>query len=89
MHVFFSLRDLSRLLVLLVFDELTAIFVYLPAINGYKNQRAVYEQVNILDDQVYEWVHFFEGQVYEWGRLACTPIPHLPPSYIPHHPSRE
>ena len=36
---------------------------------GTENQRAVYELVNILDDQVYEWVLFFEGQVYEWGRF--------------------
>ena len=26
---------------------------------GTKNQRTVYELVNILDDQVYEWVRFF------------------------------
>ena len=39
---------------------------------GTKNQRAVYEYVNILDDQVYEWVRFFEGQVYEWGRFWNT-----------------
>ena len=39
---------------------------------GTKNQRAVYEKVNILDDQVYEWVRFFEGQVYEWGRFWNT-----------------
>ena len=63
-------RDLSRLLVLMVFNELTAIFVLLPAINGYKSQRAVYEWVNILDDQVYEWVCFFKGKVYEWGRFG-------------------
>ena len=37
-----------------------------------KNQRAVYEKVNILDDQVYKWVRFFEGQVYEWGRFWNT-----------------
>ena len=41
--------------------------------NGYKkNQRAVYELINILDDQVYEWVCFFKGQVYEWGRFWNT-----------------
>ena len=39
---------------------------------GTKNQRAVYKEVNILDDQVYEWVRFFEGQVYEWGRFWNT-----------------
>ena len=37
-----------------------------------KNQRAVYEWVNILDDLVYEWVCFFTGQVYEWGRFQTT-----------------
>ena len=54
--------------------------------NGLKNQRAVYEQVNILDDQVYEWVRFFEGLVYEWGRFWNTGLhtrtkitPKLPP----------
>ena len=41
--------------------------------NGYKkNQRAVYEWVNILDDQVYECVCFFKDQVYEWGRFWNT-----------------
>ena len=40
---YFSPRDFSRLLVLLVFNELTVIFVEQPAINGNKNQRAVYE----------------------------------------------
>ena len=44
----------------------------LPAINGYKSQRAVYEWVNILDEQVYEWVCFFKGQVYEWGGFRNT-----------------
>ena len=41
---------------------------------GTKSQRAVYDYVNILDDQVYvfEWVRFFEGQVYEWGRFWIT-----------------
>ena len=66
---YFSFGDFSRLLVLLVFNEKTAIFVYLPAINGYKNQRAVYEWVSISDDLVYEWVRFFKGQVYDWGRF--------------------
>ena len=33
---YFSFRYFSRLLVLLVFNEMTAIFVSLPAINGYK-----------------------------------------------------
>ena len=42
MRIFF-IRDFSRLLVLLVVNEMTVIFVELPAINGYKNQRAVYE----------------------------------------------
>ena len=37
-----------------------------------KNQREVYEWVNISDDLVYEWVRFFEGQVYDWGRFRNT-----------------
>ena len=68
---YFSFRDFSRLLVLLVFNELTAIFVYLPAIMGTKNQRAVYEWVNI-SDQLYEWVRFFKGQVYDLCRFRNT-----------------
>ena len=36
---------------------------------GAKNQRAVYEWVNISDNLVYEWVRFFKGQVYDWGRF--------------------
>ena len=55
-----------------------------------KNQRAVYELVNILDDQVYEWVCFFRymnGVGFEI--LARTPVPKLPVSYrsAPHPPS--
>ena len=69
---YFSFRDFSRLLVLFVFNEYTAIFVYLPTINGYKNQRAVYEWVIISDDLVYEWVRFFRGQVYDWIRCRNT-----------------
>ena len=79
---YFSFRDFSKLLVLLVFNELTAIFVQLQAINGTKNQRAVYEWVNISDDLVYEWVCFIKGQVYEgvgFEILARTPVPQLPP----------
>ena len=36
---YFLLRDFSRLLVLLVFNELTMIFVWQPAINGYKKSK--------------------------------------------------
>ena len=36
---YFSLRDFSRLLVLLVFNEPTVIFVWQPAINGYKKSK--------------------------------------------------
>ena len=36
---------------------------------GVKNQRTVYEWVNILINQVYEWVYFFNDQVYDWGRF--------------------
>ena len=62
---------------------------------GTKSQRAVYEYVNILDDQVYEWVRFFKGQIYEWGRFwntgshtstkitpKLTETPHPPPRYF-------
>ena len=35
----------------------------------YKNQRTVYEYVNIFFKQVYEWAIFFEDQVYDWGRF--------------------
>ena len=38
MHIFL----IQRLLVLLVFNELTAIFVKLPATNGYKNSEGQY-----------------------------------------------
>ena len=53
-----------------------------------KNQRAVYELVNILDDQVYEWVCFFRymnGVGFEI--LARTPVPKLPVSYRSAPPS--
>ena len=51
MHIFFIQRFFEAACSL-VFNEQTAIFVYLPAINGYKNQRTVYEWVNIADDLV-------------------------------------
>ena len=43
-----------------------------------ENQRAVYEYVNILDNQVYEWVHFFKGQVYESGMWLAHPYHSYP-----------
>ena len=49
---------------------------------GTKNQRAVYEWVNISDDLVYEWVRFFKGQVYEWGRFRNTGSPSRITVYI-------
>ena len=58
--------------------------------NGYKkNQRAVYEEVNILDDQVYEWVRFSKARYMNrvgFEILARTPVPKLPLSYAPHPP---
>ena len=36
---------------------------------GKKDQRTVYEWVNILINQVYERVYFFNDQVYDWGRF--------------------
>ena len=38
----------------------------------YKNQRTVYEYVNILFNQVYEWVIFIAVQVNDWGRFQKT-----------------
>ena len=38
----------------------------------YKNQRTVYEYVNILFNQVYEQVFFSEDQVYDLGRFSKT-----------------
>ena len=53
---------------------------------GKKNQRTVYEWVNILINQVYEWVYFFNDQVNDWGRFQKFG-PHtrtqLPLSYPP------
>ena len=46
-----------------------------------KNQWAVYELVNILDDQVYEWARYMNGVGIEM--LARTPVPQLPLSYPP------
>ena len=92
MHIFFT-RRFFRLFILLVINELTAIFVYLPAINRYKNQRGVYEWVNISDDLVYEWVLYFKGQVYECcrfrntGSFTRTKFYAPTPSPNPHAPS--
>ena len=51
---------------------------------GTKNQRAVYELVNISDNLVYEWVRFLKAR-YMIGvgfeKLARRPVPQLPPSY--------
>ena len=53
---YFSLRDFSRLLILLVLHELTVIFVQQPAENGYKKKSKGHYIGQHLDDQVYEWV---------------------------------
>ena len=59
-------------------------YICLATSNKWVSQRAIYEWVNILDDQVYEWVCFFNGQVYKWGRFRKPPhthtYTHLPPS---------
>ena len=75
----FSLRDFLRLLVL-VFNELTVIFVQQPAIN----QRAVYEYVNIwmikyMNGSVFSKTRYMNGVGFEI--LACIPVPQLPLSY--------
>ena len=71
---------------------------------GTKNQRTVYEWVNISDDLVYEWVRFFKGQEYEWGRfwntslhtrttiISVTLLPHhrsFPAHPLPHPPHED
>ena len=51
-----------------------------------KLKRAVYEKINILDDQLYEWVCFSKARYMnevDFEVLTRTPVPHLPPSY-PH-----
>ena len=89
-HIFHS--GILRLLVFLVFNVFTAIFI-LTTSNKWepKKQRAVYEWVNISDDLVYEWVRFFQRPSISWmGRFQNTGshtytkiIPELPPPHPP------
>ena len=61
---------------------------------GIKNQRTIYEWVNILINQIYEWVCFFfvyfSMTRYMIGvgfrNLGHTPLPQLPLSYPPPPP---
>ena len=93
MCTYFSLRDFSRLLVFLVFNELSVhVFVYKPAINGYKNQSQYTNRSSFWMSKYMNGSVFFKGNVYEWGRFwnTCShtrtkitpvtpPRPHPPP----------
>ena len=82
----FSLSDFSRLLVLFVYSELTAIFVKQPPMNGYKKSKAVYVRQHFRRSSIRMGPFFFKGQVYEWVGfeiLARTPVLQLTPSYLP------
>ena len=61
-------RRFLRLIVLLVFSELTIICLTI----GNKWVQKINRQYNISDDIVYEWLRFFIGQVYDWGRFQNT-----------------
>ena len=86
-RTYFSLRDFSRLLVLLVFNELTFIFVYKPVINGYKISKG-----SIWKGQHFGWANIWMGPFFQrpgiWMGVdfeipARTPVPKLPLSYTP------
>ena len=78
MHIFFT-QGFFRLLVLLVFNELTALFVFTTSNKWVqKNQRAVYEWVNISDDLVYEGSVFSKAKLMSgvgFEILARKPVP--------------
>ena len=68
--VYFSLRDFSRLLILLVLYELTNICVitsekkWVQKIKGQYMNRSTFWMIKYMNRSI-----FFEGQVYEWGRF--------------------
>ena len=82
MHIFFTQRFL-RLLILLVFNELTALFVWPPAINGYKKSTG-----SIWMGHYFRWSSIWMGPFFQrpgtymnrvgFEILARTPVPKLP-----------
>ena len=96
MHIyFFLLRDFSRLLVLLVFNEFCVIFVELPAINGNKKLKGQY-----MNGSIFRIIKYMNGSVFSKARyvngvgfeiLARTPVQKLSPLPLPPthpHPTR-
>ena len=66
---YFSLRDFSRLLILLVLHELTDICLttskkWVQKIKGQYMNRSTFWMIKYMNGSV-----FFKGQVYEWGRF--------------------
>ena len=91
---YFSLRDFSRLLVLLVFNELTVIFVWQPAINGYKKSKdSIWIGQHFRRSSISSKARYMNGVGFEI--LTRTLIPqsplssHLPPSLHPLSPTPE
>ena len=77
-----------RLLVLLVFNELIAIFVYLPAKNGYKKKikgqymnGSTFQTIEYMNGSVFLFVFFSKARYMNgvgFEILARTPVPQLP-----------
>ena len=90
---YFSLRDFSRLLILLVLHELTDICVTTSK-NGYKKKikgqfmnRSTFWMIKYMNGSVFSKAKYMNGVGFEI--LARTPVPKLPLSYrppLPPHP---
>ena len=83
---YFSLRDFSRLLILLVLHELTVIFVQQPAKMGTKKirqymNRSTFWMVKYMNGSIFSKTRYMNGVGFEI--LARTPVPKLPLSYPP------
>ena len=89
---YFLLRDFSRLLVLLVFNEfcdicLTTSNKWVQKIKGQYMNRSTFRVVKYMNGSVFSKARYMNGVDFEI--LARTPIPQLPSSYPcppPPHP---
>ena len=87
---YFSLRDFSRLLILLVLHALTDICVmtskkWVQKIKGQYMNRSIFWMIKYMNGSVFSKARYMYGVGFEI--LARTPVPKLPLSYPPPPPT--
>ena len=78
---YFSLRDFSRLLILMVLHELTDICLttskkWVQKIKGQYMNRSTFWMIKYMNGSVFSKARYMNGVGFEI--LACTPVPNLP-----------